>query len=224
MALSMDSRKIIFGLLMVVFGLLLLGRTLDIFYFTFGEMLRFLMAFVFILVGIWLIVRKKDREVRFQAHVQFGDSHTSTGPSAASTPPHGPQPAGQGADTEIRKAKYSKLLGDLFIDCANIRLENVEISMGVGDTEIKLHGGRLSRGLNRMVISGFVGDIRIFIPQDMPYYAHCSNFIGNIDAGGQRADGFSNTIESQSADYEAAESKLYIAANNFIGDIKLFLI
>ncbi len=96
--------------------------------------------------------------------------------------------------------------------------------MGIGDTEIKLHGGRLARGLNRMIISGFIGDIRVFIPQGMPYQARCSNVIGDIDAGGQHTGGLSNTIESQSADYDTAELKLYVAANNFIGDIKLFVV
>ncbi|MEW5995667.1 MAG: cell wall-active antibiotics response protein LiaF, partial [Candidatus Zixiibacteriota bacterium] len=83
--------------------------------------------------------------------------------------------------------------------------------------------GRLTAGLNRLIISGFVGDIRIYVPVGMPHFVHCSNFIGDINAGGQKASGFSNTIESQTPDYDSAEAKLYIAANNFIGDIKVFV-
>lgn len=234
MALDMNRKKVVFGLILVVLGLLLLGRTLDLFYFTFGELSRFLLAFGFIILGVWLIIRKKSQEDRLRAHVQFKDSYAGTGPTAGYTQPDvtppqadihvGPQAAAQSARTETGGVKYSKLLGDLFIDCANVNLQNVEISTGVGDAEVKLHDGRLSRGLNRMIISGFVGDVRLFVPKDMPFYIHSSNFIGDIDIGGKRTSGFSNSLESQSADYDTAESKLYIAVNNFIGDIRLFVV
>ena len=231
----MDSRKVVFGLILVLIGLLLLGRSFDLFYFTFGELFRLLIPLAFIFLGAWLIIRKKSQEDRLKAHVQYRDSsvRATTAPSqgegydradATGFQGAGPQPAAPGADAEAGKVKYSKFLGDLFVDGTNVNLQNVEISMGIGDVEIKLHGGRLAPGLNRMIISGFIGDIRVFVPRDMPFHAHCSNFIGDIDAGGQRTGGLSNTIESQSADYDTAESKLYIAANNFIGDIKLFVV
>ncbi len=231
----MDSRKVVFGLILVLIGLLLLGRSFDLFYFTFGDLFRLLIPLAFIFLGAWLIIRKKGQEDRLKAHTQYRDlsAGTTSAPSQAESYGRrdttgfqgaGPQPAAPGVDAEAGKVKYSKFLGDLFVDGSNVNLQNVEISMGIGDVEIKLHGGRLVPGLNRIIISGFIGDIRIFIPQNMPYHAHCSNFIGDIDAGGQRTGGLSNTIESQSADYDTAESKLYIAANNFIGDIKLFVV
>jgi len=231
----MDSRKVVFGLILVLIGLLLLGRSFDLFYFTFGELFRLLIPLAFIFLGAWLIIRKKSQEDRLKAHMKHRESsvQAATAPGQAQQygpkdttgfQGAGPQPAAPGADVEAGKVKYSKFLGDLFVDGTNVNLQNVEISMGIGDVEIKLHGGRLAPGLNRMIISGFIGDIRVFIPQDMPFHAHCSNFIGDIDAAGQRAGGLSNTIESQSADYDTAESKLYIAANNFIGDIKLFVV
>ncbi len=239
----MDRKKVYFGLFLVVVGLLLLGRSFNFFYFTFGDLFRFLLPLAFILLGAWLIIRKKSQEDRLQAHVKARYSSTSVSPSVSpeqrdsgaqatgfsgtgsQAPPTGAEPIQQpGTGTGAGTVKFSKFLGDLFIDCANVNLQNVEISIGVGDTEVKLHGGRLASGLNRMIISGFVGDIRVFIPNDMPYYIHCSNFVGDIDAGGQHSSGFSNRIESQSADYDTAESKLYIAASNFLGDIKLFVV
>jgi lia operon protein LiaF len=231
----MDRRKVVFGLILVLIGLLLLGRSFDLFYFTFGGLFRLLIPLAFILLGAWLIIRKKSQEDRLKAHTQYRDSSARATTAPGQTQEYGrtgttgyqatgPQPAAPGADAEAGKIKYSKFLGDLFVDGTNVNLQNVEISMGVGDVEIKLHGGRLAPGLNRMIISGFIGDIRVFVPNNMPFHAHCSNFIGDIDAAGQRTGGLSNTIESQSANYDTAESKLYIAANNFIGDIKLFVV
>jgi len=112
----------------------------------------------------------------------------------------------------------------MYIDCKGQKLSNVEISMGIGDLELNLSEGILSTGLNRVIISGFIGDIRIFVPKIMSFFSHCSNFIGDIDLGGQKTSGFGNTLEHNTPDYDKAESKLYVAANNFIGNIKVYRI
>jgi len=239
----MDIKKVVFGLILIAMGLLLLGRSMNLFFFTFGHLVRFLVPFLFILLGIWLIIRKKNQEDQMQAYMKswsssIGGSMPEGGAQkssrsqtegiagaeqpAASIGDEGGSPQGTRARTGT--VKFSKTLGDLFVDCANISLQHVEISVGVGDAEIKLHGGRLAPGLNRMIVSGFVGDIRIFVPNDMPFYLHCSNFIGDISAGGQRASGFNNSLESQSPNYDTAESKLYIAVSNFLGDVKVLLV
>ncbi len=120
------------------------------------------------------------------------------------------------------RLRYNKVLGDMFIDCKGRSLSNVEISVGLGDLELILNEGILSKGLNRVVISGFVGDIRIFISKETAFFCHCSNFIGDIDLGGQRSSGLSNTLEFSTPDYDQAESKLYVAANSFLGDIRVY--
>ncbi|MCK4656694.1 MAG: cell wall-active antibiotics response protein, partial [candidate division Zixibacteria bacterium] len=119
------------------------------------------------------------------------------------------------------KLKYSKLLGDMLINLNGRSLVSVEMSSGIGDVEVRLHGAQLGPGLNRMVISGFIGDIRVFVPMDMPFFASCSNFIGDLELTDRRTSGFGNNIDFQTDDYSSAERKLYIAAHNFIGDIKV---
>lgn len=122
------------------------------------------------------------------------------------------------------KIKYNKALGDMFVDCAGINMQNVEVSMGIGEVEMKLHNGVFEDGLNRLIISCFIGDIRIYVPQSLEVFANCSNFIGDIEAVGERTSGFGNSVESQTLNYDKADKKLYIAANNFIGDIKIHII
>ena len=109
----------------------------------------------------------------------------------------------------------------MLIDLNGRSLVSVEMSTGIGDVEVRLHGAQLGRGLNRMVISGFIGDIRVFVPMDMPFFASCSNFIGDLELTDRRTSGFGNNIDFQTDDYSSAERKLYIAAHNFIGDIKV---
>ena len=120
------------------------------------------------------------------------------------------------------KIRYQKMIGDMYIDCEGLNLGNIEVSGGIGDVEIKVSGGVLGKGLNRIIVSGFIGDIRIFVPKDFAFFAHCSNFVGDIEVGGKRVSGFGNTVEHQSSNYDKAESKLYIASNSFIGDMKIY--
>jgi predicted membrane protein len=94
----------------------------------------------------------------------------------------------------------------------------------IGDIEVKLHGSKLAPGLNRMVISGFIGDVRVLAPPGMAVFAQCSSFIGDIELFGQRVSGFGNNIDGQTPDYDEAESKLYIASNSFIGDARIYVV
>ncbi len=243
----MNKKTVIFGLALVLVGLFLLGRTFDLIWFSFGDVIRFLIPFGLIGLGVWLIVRKKHQEDRIRAEMsisslqsqaasvsaadarasQTPDADTFADDQASGTPP-GPE-AGPGtshteqpSDDGTGKIRYSKLLGDMSIDCDGVSLQNAELSMGIGDVEMKLRGAVLSPGLNRMIISGFIGDVRLFVPPELAYTAHCSNFIGDIEVAGRRTSGFGNSLESKSPNYDAAERKLYIAANLFIGDIKVY--
>jgi len=234
----MSNGAKIFGFVLIAFGVLLVARTFDLFYFGIGDLFRHIVPVGLIVLGLWMIGRKKkkldgiDAEYRAQeSGVTFtgsisdqpgSHSGSGAGPEGAQTytTPTGEQPFYR----EAGRLKYSKFVGDMNIDCANLSLENVEVSSVIGDVEINLTGGKLSGGLNRMIFSGFIGDIRIMIPRDFAVFAHCSNFIGDIDVVGRRASGFSNNIDWQSDNYDSADSKLYIAANNFLGDIRIFLV
>ena len=240
----MSKKTLIFGLILILVGIILLGRTLDIFYVTFGEIFRFILPIGIILLGVWLIIRKHREAEKIRSDIHHGQ-YGSVGyePPAPGTPgasryaadrsdrtgtrdttQAGQQTAEQPQHNDSGKTRYSKFLGDMFIDCKNVSLESVEVSGGVGDAEINLSGGRLARGLNRMIISGFIGDIRLFAPKDMAIFTHCSNFVGDINVADKHSSGLGNNLDWQTDNYNTAESKLYIAANSFIGDIKVYLI
>lgn len=189
--------------------------------------MRLLLAFVFIALGVRYLLRSHRRPVTVKATIDSGAStdsfegipeDLSTVSADSSTSSQKPD---QDSDTGFR---YSKLLGNMSIDSQGKSLESIEISGGIGDLEMRLTGGILVDGLNRIIISSFIGDSRIYIPRDMEYRVHCSNFIGDIDVGDQRESGFGNNLESCSANYPTADKKLYIAVNTFIGDIKVMLV
>lgn len=236
---------------LILVGLLLVGRTLDLFWFSFGELIRMLLPLGIIGLGVWLILRKKKMLEHAQSAGSASNPTSNTdkaysGPkvdinvgASATADPAGEQqptqPSHTGSFTSSTASttpergpsgqiKYSKLVGDIFIDCNGVDLCNIEVSVFLGDLEMKLDGGKLTCGLNRVIISGFVGDARIFIPRGMPYFVCCSSFIGDVDIHGKRSGGFGTNVEAQSEDYATAESKVYLAVNEFIGDIRIYVI
>lgn len=241
----MNKSTVVIGSFLIFFGLFFLLKSLDLIWFDFGDLLRVLFPLAIIALGVWMIGRRKNASqtksgVYYSATFSTGTAAksdlTDTDPSQVAqkqaetgqtgAPPHRQAAAETSKESPSSRApekiRFNKMLGDMFIDCEGFSLQNIEISGGVGDVEIKISGGVLAHGLNRMVISGFIGDIRIFVPRDIPYFAHCSNFVGDIEVGGKRASGFGNTVEHQSQNYEKSDSKLYVASNSFIGDMRIY--
>lgn len=230
----MDKKTSIFGLILVVLGFLLLLSRFEI------HLFQFMLPLALIILGIWLIWRKKHRDsAELPPPNGVYTANSPAGPNAGagtvpSTPGYGvpppPPPPGVGygpaahPHVEGSKIKYSKFLGDMFIECQNISLQNVEVSMFAGDLQINLRGGKLAPGLNRMIVSGFIGDVMIFVPQGLAVFVHCSGFVGDLDVLGRRSSGFGNTLDAQTAEYDGSESKLYIAVNNFVGDVRVYSI
>jgi len=239
--------KLIWGIVLVSFGIILLGETTGA--FDIEDLLSTLLPIGMIVFGIFLIARRKKAVERTQQTPYDVPPPPPPPPPPRSSEPGRPAASGQDSDSETAgeqpqssydssnyepgrewkqpesdtagKLKYSKTFGDMSIDFNGVTLQSAEVSAGIGDLEIRLQGCKLADGLNRLIISSFIGDIRIYASHDMPVFAHCSNFVGDIEVMGKRASGFGNSIDSQTANYEASTSKLYVACNSFIGDIKI---
>ena len=240
----MSGRKIIVGLLLVAFGVLLLSRTMGFWDFTVSELAGFMVPISLIALGLWILARTRSREQAAQAEQaplpppDYGipqpiRPHDS--PRRTSPPPVSARPGATGGGESTRtsatpdagttgKTRYSKFIGDRFIDCSGMDLQSLEVSSFLGDVEIKLHGGRLAPGLNRMIVSGFIGDVRILVPEGMAVSAQSSNFIGDIEMMGRRSSGIGNSLDAQTKDYADSPSRLFIASNHFIGDVRVYIV
>jgi lia operon protein LiaF len=222
----MTNRKAIFGFILILLGLLLLLRSLDLVFFDFGDLVRIVIPLAIITIGIWMLLRKKHKEtLQEQADYDYAKySQTQVPPSPSGMPGVNPQASetGQafGAGPGLR-TRYNKSFGDMFIDCAGVNMENVEVSCSFGDTEIKVHGGILTNGLNRLIVSGFLGDIRVMVPPDLALMAHVTSTGGDVEVLGRRNSGFGNNLDSQTVNYQTADKKLFIAINTFLGDVKI---
>lgn len=242
----MSKRQLIFGLVLVLIGMIFLLQTLDILWISFSDLIELLIPIGLIGVGVWLIIRKRQQERKIppagptaqptyqssgweQSGTAFDSGRVSPPPPPSPHPPHSgeeepkEQPRADHSQSTYtgQKVKYSNMFGDLNITCENIDMRNVEVSGFLGDIEVLLRQAKLGPGLSRMVISGFIGDIRIMVPVGMAVFASASGFIGDLDLFGRKSSGFGNSLDGQTASYNSAEAKLYIAINTFIGDVRV---
>lgn len=236
-----NRNKYIVGVILILIGLFWLGREFGWFYISFGS----IFPFILIGIGIWLIIRRRQMEIKIETS-KFEDlkepplQSSFTGTEAEDMSDYAKKQASDSSytsysqssnDAKVSEApteninghfKFSKFLGDMFINLAKDRFRQVEASIFIGDIEMLLQGSQPADGLNRIVISGFIGDIRIFVPKDLAIFANCSNFLGDIEACGKKSSSIGNNLECQSENYMTANTKVYIAVNCFIGDIKFY--
>jgi len=184
----MDSRKITFGLVLVVIGFLLLVRSLGIVYFDFDDFVGTLIPLGLIGLGVWLIIRKKREQDRMAEHINsyahmsggasYGGSQRKTAGDSSSQKAAGGQSSQHSYSFEGKTAQgpsvsrdgfqqYKKAIGDLHVDLSGVNMRNVEVSGFAGDIDVITSRGELSEGLNRLIISEFLGDVKVFVPPVM---------------------------------------------------------
>lgn len=226
--------KLIIGLILILWGMSLIAHDYGIYYISFGNFI----PYIFIAVGVWLIIRRRKMETLAKIDSEARRTETITPSQPLKTQNvsvniYTQQQSEQKFDNinreppkeqysdKTNKNSYSKFIGDIFVNLNNMNLDYVEISTFIGDIEVNLTGGVLKEGLNRIIISSFIGNIRIITTHKMPIFINSSNFIGDIDCLGRQSSGFGNNIGAQTQNYESSSKKLYIASNSFIGDIRI---
>lgn len=258
----MEKKRVIGGVILVGIGLILMGENFGWFDFEAEDIFRLGIPFAVIILGIWLIIRKRNQEAAIEPPPQPARPIRPT--PAAPLPPNAPMPppesispspllnvsvqadSGRGAELRVDadgvkfnrtnrasdspsmsvpgQLKYNKFIGDMHVAFDGMTIKNVEVSCFLGDLEIILSGATLSPGLNRLIVSNFLGEIRVFVPKGMEHFVHLSNFAGDIEGIGRRSSGVGNRIEHASQGYESSPSKLYIAVNSFVGEIRVITI
>ena len=93
----MSNRKIFMGLVLVLIGFLLLGRTLDFFVFSFSDVLGFIFPAFLIAAGLWVLAHRRGQKQSEQVGYDMAEGYAScvgllwpratAGPHPGSAPP-----------------------------------------------------------------------------------------------------------------------------------------
>jgi lia operon protein LiaF len=119
------------------------------------------------------------------------------------------------------KINRSSFIGDIHFGQEDWQLTPLDISLFIGDTVIDLTRANIPAGETRINVSSFIGDLKIFIPNDMQLEISvtASAFISDMKILDRYESGLFKNVQTQTRDYNDAEQKIRIVVNTFIGDI-----
>ncbi|WP_410512139.1 cell wall-active antibiotics response protein LiaF [Paenibacillus sp. BR2-3] len=117
----------------------------------------------------------------------------------------------------------SAFIGDIHMGREHFQLKNTNLSQFIGDTVLDLTNAQIPYGETKINISAFVGDIKVYIPDDMDLgiSVNSSSFIGDMQVLDQSRGGFMSNAQCKTPYYKEAGKKIRINVSAFIGDIKV---
>ncbi|WP_438347261.1 cell wall-active antibiotics response protein LiaF [Paenibacillus sp. FA6] len=121
------------------------------------------------------------------------------------------------------KINKSTFIGDTHMGREYFELKPTNISQFIGDTVLDLTKAQIPYGKTKINISAFIGDIKIYVPDDMDlgFKINASSFIGDMTILSESKSGFISNISSTTPYFKEANKKIIINVSAFIGDIKV---
>ncbi|MGF7046657.1 lia operon protein LiaF [Paenibacillus sp. DS2015] len=121
------------------------------------------------------------------------------------------------------RVNKSTFIGDVHMGRDYFELKPTNVSQFIGDTVIDLTNAQIPYGKTRINISAFIGDIKVYIPEDMDLgvKVNSSSFIGDMAVLSESRSGFISSIQSSTPFFRDAQKKVIINVSAFIGDIKV---
>jgi lia operon protein LiaF len=119
------------------------------------------------------------------------------------------------------KTNRSSFIGDIYFGQDDWVLTPLNISLFIGDTIIDLTKASIPDGETNIHISSFIGDLKIFIPNDMQLEVSvtASAFISDMKILDRYESGLFKNVQAQTRDYADADKKIRITVSTFIGDV-----
>ncbi|HEY2492980.1 MAG TPA: cell wall-active antibiotics response protein LiaF [Paenibacillus sp.] len=121
------------------------------------------------------------------------------------------------------KVNKSTFIGDVHMGRDYFELKPTNVSQFIGDTVIDLTNAQIPYGKTKINISAFIGDIKVYVPDDMDLgvKVNSSSFIGDMSVLSESRSGFISSIQSSTPHFREAQKKVIINVSAFIGDIKV---
>lgn len=115
----------------------------------------------------------------------------------------------------------SGFIGDVYLGQDYWELTPLNISHFIGDTSLDLTKASIPMGETRINISAFIGDVKVFIPNDLDVEISVttSSFIGDMNVLERREDGIMRSMNYRTPYYQEGDQKINLHVSMFIGDI-----
>lgn len=117
----------------------------------------------------------------------------------------------------------SNFIGDIHMGKDYWELKPMNISHFIGDTTLDLTKAQIPYGETRLTISAFIGDVKVFLPNDYEVGIDVVStaFIGDAKILERKESGFFLNTRVESKSYAECDKKIRLVVSTFIGDVKV---
>jgi predicted membrane protein len=196
-----QDRNAIWGLLIILFGFILLMDSLGFIDFNFWHLLGKLWPLALIIIGLIIIFERKKRVGNLNFKINIDND--------------------KGEKQSACESSALGILGDIRIAGLTQAIGDIDKSLLLGDIVVDLTGAKLATGENNVALSVLIGDIDIIVPTDFPLSVDLGCLIGSVACDSQKSDGFGAKIHFADDNFDSSSSKLIITAKALIGDISV---
>ncbi|MCQ6558660.1 cell wall-active antibiotics response protein LiaF [Paenibacillus mendelii] len=117
----------------------------------------------------------------------------------------------------------SGFIGDIYVGHDYWELKPMNISHFIGDTVLDLTKAQIPLGETRIHISSFIGDVKVFLPNDFEVGVHVvsSAFIGDVAVLDRKEGGMFKNMNIETAYFHETDKKVKLVVSTFIGDVRV---
>ncbi len=114
-----------------------------------------------------------------------------------------------------------RLIGDLSVGIQPWVLKDICLSNGIGDIRINLATAHIEDGNYVINIQGFIGDVRIIVPENLDVRVDAKIRIGDIEVFDEAYSGTARSVHMEDPSYESSKRRCHIDVSLTIGDIEV---
>ncbi|SES99486.1 lia operon protein LiaF [Salinibacillus kushneri] len=185
-----------FGSFLAIYGLLVVLGNYDIISFDFGDIWE-LWPLLLIYIGLhFLFFTNRKYKKGHGVKVTIDSDHS-------------------------RMKNNHSFVGSHSFNEENWTVEPLDIWSGVGDYYFDFTKAYIPNTNTPITVRGWIGDIRMLLPEDLPFKVDATTNVGEIKVLDQEASGMTKNLTFQSSDYGQAAQKLTIQLDLQVGDIRI---
>jgi lia operon protein LiaF len=115
----------------------------------------------------------------------------------------------------------SGFIGDVVLGRDYWDLQPLAISHFIGDTLIDLTKATIPYGETKIVVSTFIGDVKMLVPADLDVEVAvtASSFVGDMHVLDRHESGMFRNLQTETPYYRESERKIKLVVSAFIGDV-----
>jgi lia operon protein LiaF len=117
------------------------------------------------------------------------------------------------------KNSRSALIGDFHLTSGRFELTRMFIWHGIGNVVIDLSRAVIQEEEAAIVIKGWVGDITVYVPVDLPVAVDAEVNVGDLAVFGHHQGGLNRHVSMRSDSFDEAAKKVTLNISLLLGDI-----